>query len=107
MKRRWLPRRRISRSSDRRLIAGTTNNRFANDFIFDIFDEDDKTDKAADAATASSTTSSTTTVNLHAKLIVSPSNSVLDLHGRRVKRVEPSELPPRMTPSSLHVFVAL
>jgi len=63
---------KIADSNIKAAIAGTTNNRFADGLIFDVFesdDEDDKTDEAA-AAAASSTTSSTT-VNQHAKLIVS------------------------------------
>jgi hypothetical protein len=42
------------------------------------------------------------TMNQPAKLIVGPSNGVLDLPGRRDKRMELSDLPPRMTPSPQH-----
>ena len=46
-------------------------------------------------------------MNQHTKLIVGPSNGVLDLPRWRDKRVELSDdLPPRATPSSSHTLRA-
>ena len=55
--------------------------------------------ESAHAAATSLKTLSTTT-GRHAKLVIDPSNGVLDPHGPRDKGVELSDLRPRPTPSS-------
>jgi len=46
-------------------------------------------------------------MSLCAKLVVGPSNSLLDLRGPRDKRVKLGELSPRATPNSLHTWCAV